>query len=209
VRLPFTSALSIALAATLLAACGGDDSAKAPLGSPENPLVAQPGPESASGRSNEAATDKGAPTADGPTATADGAKQTKPGYEGLVNNQKKSRPRSRFTPCNLVSKAEAGAIFGSATQDPREAAQGPTCIYRTESGKGFVTVAVQSVSFDEVRGALGQPREVQVSNRTAYCGQYGQAVLYVPLARGRVLSIAGPCPVATQFAAKAVPRLKG
>jgi hypothetical protein len=207
VRLSFTSALLITLAATLLAACGGDDSAKAPPGSPENPLVAQPGPEAASGRSNEAAGDKGAATADG--ATADGAKKTKPGYEGLVNNQKKSRPRSRFTPCNLVSKAEAGAIFGSATQDPREAAQGPTCIYRTESGKGFVTVAVQSVSFEDLRGALGQPRQVQVSNRTAYCGQYGQAVLYVPLTRGRVLSIAGPCPVATQFAAKAVPRLKG
>lgn len=201
-RLSFTSALLITLAGTLLAACSGDDSAKAPPGSPENPLVAQQEPEPASDRSNEAATDKGG-------ATTDGAKKTKPGYEGLVNNQTKSPPRSRFTPCNLVSKAEAGAIFGGATQDPLEAAQGPTCIYRTERGKGFVTVAVQSVSFEELRGALGQPREVHVSDRTAYCGQYGQPVLYVPLARGRVLSVAGPCPVATQFAAKAVPRLKG
>jgi hypothetical protein len=181
----------------LLPACGGDDSKpSAAPGSPENPLVAQPGPTPVGERANEAAAPPG------------GAKGTQPGYEGLVESQS-GRPRSRFTPCNLVSEGEAQAIFGSATEAPLEAQQGPTCVYRTRSGNGFVTIAVQPLRFEQVRPLLRQPRRVAVSDRVAYCGQHGQAMLYMPLAGSRVLSVAGPCAVATRFAAKAVERLNG
>jgi hypothetical protein len=186
-------------AAMLLPACGGDDSkSSAAPGSPENPLVAQQGPAALGERSNEAA-------AAAPGAPA-GAKETQPGYEGLLKSQS-GRPRTRFTPCNLVSEDEAQAIFGSATAAPLEARQGPTCIYRTRSGKGFVTLAVQSVRFEQIRPLLRQPRQVAVSDRVAYCGQHGQPMLYMPLSGSRVLSVAGPCPVAARFAAKAAERL--
>ena len=46
-----------------------------------------------------------------------------------------------------------------------------------------------------------------MAKRTAYCGQYGQAVMYVPLSKGRVLSITGACGTAKQFASAAVRRL--
>ncbi len=101
--------------AALLAACGGQSKPAAAPGSPERPLVAQtPQDALTSGRLNEAA-----PAAKG--TTAEGAKpkaDAQPGYQKLVERQG-SKPRSRFTPCNLVTKAQArrdrrGAAAGSA-----------------------------------------------------------------------------------------------
>ena len=178
----------IALAgAAGLAACGGDsDGAAAPKGSPENPLV-------------------GKLTGDARESAA-GAKQ--PGYQSLVDGQSR-RPESRFTPCNLVTERQAAAIVGAPIEQPLEAPQGPTCIYRTRDGKSFVTVGVQQVSFDSLKGRLRQRERVDVGSRAAYCGNHGQPMLYVPLQGGGVLSIAGKCGVARRFAAKALPRLPG
>jgi hypothetical protein len=206
----------VALGLVPLAGCGGDDStAGSAPGSPDNPLVART-TESAStvGRSNEAASPahrtKGSQGSGGSggSAAPDGGAATKPGYEQLVERQS-SKPQSSFTPCNLVTRSQARAYVGAPVREPLEAAQGPTCIYQAERGKGFVTLAVQSVDFRKLKPRLQQPRRISVSERTAYCGQYGQAMLYVPLSRGRVLTVAGPCPVARQFAAAAVQRLKG
>jgi hypothetical protein len=210
----------------LLAACGGHDSkSSAAPGSPKNPLVAnaespqeargskdagrknEAGRTSETGRSSDGARSKGSKKSTGPAGATRGSGKG-PGYKDLVDSQQR-KPQSRFTPCNLVTKAQARAIVGAPVRDPLEAPQGPTCIYRTAKGKGFITVAVQSVSFKKLRPRLHQPRRIKVSTRTAYCGQYGQAMLYVPLSRGRVLSVAGPCPVARQFAAAAVQRVKG
>ena len=216
----------VALVGLLMAACGGDESKpSAAPGSPENPLVAQPEPTvPPEGRSNEAAgAGEGGGTGEsagsrGPSAANGGEPATPqpsggsqgsesgPGYEQLLEGQSQ-RPRSRFTPCNLVSKAQATSIVGAPLQDPLEAPQGPTCIYRTHSGKGLVTLAVQSVDFKKLRSQLRQPQRLQISQQTAYCGQYGQAMLYVPLSRGRVLSIAAPCKVAKEFAATALRQL--
>jgi hypothetical protein len=123
--------------------------------------------------------------------------------------QRQSRhPHKRFTPCNLVTAAQARAIFRAPTLDPVEAAQGPTCVYRTRDGKGFATVAVQSLNFSKVvKPHLRLRHKVAVSNRTAYCGTFGQPMLYVPLSKGRVLSIAAQCTIAKQFAIKAVRQL--
>jgi hypothetical protein len=48
--------------------------------------------------------------------------------------------------------------------------------------------------------------KVRVHGRTGYCLDRTQTML-VPLSRGRVLNVTGPCPIATAFAAKALPRI--
>ena len=92
-------------------------------------------------------------------ARARARKAEQPGYQALVENQDKD-PRSRFTPCNLVTKAQARAILGTPILEPSEGAQGPTCIYRSEDGKAFVTLAVQPVKVtpDPAQAAAGADR---------------------------------------------------
>jgi hypothetical protein len=191
VRLLWVVAL-MSVAATLTACGGGSKPAPAP-GSPEKPLVAQETRlgGAASGRSNEAAASES---------------QAKPGYDALVKQQSR-HPRSRFTPCNLVTAVEARAIIGAPLQRPIEAPQGPTCIYRSRDGKSFVSVAVQALDFDKLKPRLHASHRIDVSNRTGYCGTYGQPMLYVPLSRGRVLSVGAHCTIAKQFATKAVRQL--
>jgi Protein of unknown function (DUF3558) len=186
--------VALATAAIAVTACGGDAKPPAAPGSPQRPLVGKqptPGGGTAGGRRNEAA----AP-----------AKAKAPGYDALLDAQS-SHPRSRFTPCNLVTEKQAQAILGAPLQDPVEAAQGPTCIYRSKDGRSFVTLAVQSLDFAKLKPRLRVPRRVTVGARTAYCGTYGQPMLYVPLSSGRVLSVAGRCEVARRFATRAVRQL--
>jgi hypothetical protein len=188
---------ALALVAIALTACGGSSKPAAAPGSPERPLQAQlsePGSGATGGRSNEG-------------AASSSASAEAPGYQALVKKQS-SHPRSRFTPCNLVTPAQARAILGSPVLDPIEAPQGPTCIYRSRNGKSFVTVALQSIDFKKkVKPHLKLRQRVAVSSRTAYCGTYGQPMLYLPLSGGRVLAVGAHCAVAKQFAIKAVRQL--
>jgi hypothetical protein len=185
--------IALVSATGLLAACGGEKQAAAP-GSPQNPLVGKPTDASTSGRTNE-----------GQTL---GAKNSEPGYQKLVQRQT-GNARSRFTPCNLVTRAQARQIMGGPIQAPFEAPQGPTCIYRSQSGKTFITLAVQSLDFDRVKKKIRRRQALTVGSRSAYCGTYGQPMLYVSLSGKRVLSVAAPCPVAKQFATRALARLEG
>ena len=179
--------------ATLLCACGGG-STSSPPGSPDNPLVAQPASAGgASGRDNEA-------SSAAPKAAA------KPGYQSLVEGQARN-PRSRFTPCNLVTKAQAQAIVGAPIHDPLEAPKGPTCIYRTQDGKRFITVAVQSLDFAALKRRIHKREQVSVSHASAFCGVLGAPVVYVSLPNHRVLSVAAPCKVGRLFATTALGRL--
>jgi hypothetical protein len=199
--------IALVLTTALLTACGGASKPKPAPGSPDNPLVAQAEASPASaGRLNEAAPVK----ANGKSSTTSegAAKAEQPGYQKLVERQGR-KPRSRFTPCNLVTKAQAGAIVGAPQQDPLEAPQGPTCIYRSKDGKRFVAVAVQPVEFAKVKRQLHKRQPVSVSDKKAFCGVLGQPILYVPLSGSRVLSVAAPCKVAKRFAATAVQRLEG
>jgi hypothetical protein len=192
VRLPCVIAF-VTATALLSSACGGSDQpASAPPGSPQNPLVGKSTESTTSGRSNE----------------AQGRSTAKPGYETLVDRQAR-KPRSRFTPCNLVTRAQATAILGGPVQAPLEAPQGPTCIYRSESGKSFITLAVQPLDFDRLKKQIRGPQSVEIADRAAYCGTYGQPTLYVEISRKRVLTVTAPCRVAKQFAARAVARLDG
>jgi hypothetical protein len=186
---------ALASAAVALTACGGGSKPAAAPGSADNPLSARSSTLAAaapSGRSNEG----GASSA-----------QTTPGYQELLRAQRR-HPRTRFTPCNLVTAAQARAILGSAMLEPIEAAQGPTCIYRSRNGRNFVTVAVQSLEFKKaVEPHLKLRHRLAISNRTAYCGTYGQPMLYLPLSGGRVLAVGAQCAVAKQFAIRAVRQL--
>jgi hypothetical protein len=189
---------AVATAAIALAACGGS---KPPApGSPEKPLVAEQtrlggagagAGAGAGGRSNEAAA---------PTPPA------KPGYDSLLNGQSR-HPRSRFTPCNLVTVAQARTILGAPMLQPVEAPLGPTCIYRSRDRRSMVTVAVQALDFTKLEPRIQRRRRVAVGSRTAYCGTYGQPMLYVRLSGNRVLSIAAQCTVAQRFALKAIRQL--
>ena len=178
--------------AALLSACGGAEKPAAPPGSPENPLVGKPTEDISTGRSNE----------------ADVKSSERPGYQKLLARQA-SKPGTAFTPCNLVTRAEAKAILGAPIQALLEAPQGPTCVYRSKTSKTFITLAVQPLDFDRLRKQMRRPRPVDVAHRPAYCGVYGQPMLYVSLTRGRVLSVGAPCAVARRFAARGVRRLSG
>jgi hypothetical protein len=176
----------VALAA-VLGGCGGDDTPPAP-GSAENPLVAQPGPAEHREPS-------------GAAADAD-----KTDYEKLLDQQS-SKPASRFTPCNLVTRAQARTILGEAVQVPVEAPQGPTCIYRSRGGDRFVTLAVQAAELGTLAQHMQGRWQVTVGDRRGACGTYGQPMLYVDVADGRVLSVGAPCKIARQFAERAVREL--
>jgi hypothetical protein len=176
--------------AIALTACGGIGHSAAPPGSPQNPLVGKPTLDTDRGRSNEA------------SAATDG----QPGYQKLVERQT-SRPASRFTPCNLVSRAQASSILSGPVMAPVEAPQGPTCIYRSRSGKAFITLAVLKMDLGRLKRQMHKPHAVGVAHRSGFCGTYGQPMLYVGLPHNRVLSIAAPCRVAKQFATRAVARL--
>jgi hypothetical protein len=181
----------IASSAVLLAGCGGDSKSAGAPGSADNPLAAQDAETGAStGRVNESSS----------------AEAQAPGYQKLLERQN-SRPQNRFSPCNLVTAAQARDIVGGPVHAPVEAPQGPTCIYRSQAGDHFVTVAVQASAFDTLYRKLRHRERVPVGDRVAYCGTYGQPMLYLRVSAGRVLSIAAPCDVASKFADRAIQRL--
>jgi hypothetical protein len=210
-----TRALGVLLlaAVTALAACSDDESAReAPPGSPENPLVAEPVPGAEGAPADPAqerspgSRESGANPSTGDRAARQGA-AGEPGFEQLVEEQS-ANPRERFSPCNLVSRARAQAVIGKPIDEPIEAPQGPTCIYSPEGAKSFITVAVQSMPIERIKKQIRNRRQVDISDRAAYCGTYGQEVLYLPLERGKVLSVTAPCDVARRLAIAALPRLE-
>jgi hypothetical protein len=215
------------VAACLLAACGGDDNAKGPPGSESNPLAAVPNPSAtrtppvdhppgeAGAKSASGARRGASPASSSSTRTQHGSVATKKAATGETGaathpttaRRQKALPASASRPCSLVTKTQAKAIVGAPILEPLEAPQGPTCIFQTKAGKPYVTLAVQTLDFAKLRRQIRNAHAVTVADRTAYCGTYGKPMLYLPLAGGRVLSIAAPCSMATRFAAKAAPHL--
>jgi hypothetical protein len=181
--------LTSLVVAALLAGCGGGGDGAQPPGPPgsaDNPVRARQQSEASAG-SEQAAT-------------------TKPGYAKLLQRQT-SKPSARFTPCNLVTKAEAKAILRTAVEEPVEAPLGPTCIYRAKHGKASVTLAVTAQSFAHATGQVEQPAALHVAGRRAVCGRLGQSTLFVSVGRGQTLSVAAPCVTALRFATTAVRHL--
>ena len=168
-------------AAGLLAGCGGS-SPSAPLGSVDRPLPAQH------------VTDN------------EGAATVAPSYGKLLARQS-SKPRSRFTPCNLVTKSQARAILGTPLDEPTEAPLGPTCVYRSTDGRSFVSLAVTSQRFSDLERRGPGRRPMDVANRAAFCATRGQPAVNVALGSGRVLTVSAPCAIAKRFALAAVDHL--
>ena len=181
------SLIALVIAAVVLSACGGDDQ---PLSSSSKPQA---------GKLTE-------PGATGISSETDAARKSTPSFEKLLERQS-SKPGSRFTPCSLVTRAQAGSILGGPVLAPREAPQGPTCIYRTRKGDDFITLAVQPASFSALKRQLSRPQSIEVAGRSAFCGAHGQPMLYVQLPRQQVLTVAARCRVAKQFATRALARL--
>jgi hypothetical protein len=203
-----TLTLAVGLSALALSACGGDAKPKAAPGAEANPLTAtRPGelstpPATGSGADEQ---NSGAKVPAGEPSTRK-ATEAAPGYKALLDRQT-AKPRQRFTPCNLVTGREAQSIVGEPMQVPVEAPQGPTCIYRPRTGKELIALAIQDASFAKIKRQIDDLRQVDVSDRTAYCGTYGQPVLYVPLGAGRLLSVNAECDIARGFAVKALSHL--
>jgi hypothetical protein len=208
-----------------LAACGGDSETAAP-GTPGNPLKALPNPASTrvpptdeTGRaatSKSSARDETRPpsqiAAQKATQARNEAARGRRAEQKLAarigsRKQRGSTTPSAKRPCSLVTKAQAQSIIGVPILEPLEAPQGPTCIYQSKTRKQYVTLTVQTSDFARLKAQVRKRQSVVVSTRTAVCGTYGRPMLYLPLAGGRVLSVAGPCGVASRFAAKAVPHL--
>lgn len=186
--MPLRSLIAVAAALALATGCGA--SKPNPAGSRQNPLVGKPTQLTADGRSNEAA---------GPSDTTAGA--------GAGAGASAAAAHGRTTPCRLVSRDQARTILGAPVLAPLRAPQGPTCIYRTKTGKGFVTVAVQPLDYTALVRRVKHPARTSIARHAAFCGSYGQPMLYAQIARGWVLSIAARCDVAREFAAKALGRL--
>jgi hypothetical protein len=218
------------VAGCLLAGCGGgDDNAKGPPGSASNPVVALPNPSATRTPPNELPPGESAAkkrrASDGPGGVSTPSKSTRTQHGSVAKKPAKhsgetataARPQTArkqkalaagaSQPCLLVTKTQARAIVGAPIIEPLQAPQGPTCIYRTKSGKPYITLAVQTVDFAKLRKQIRHARSIPIAGRTAYCGTYGKPMLFLPVAGGRVLSISAPCAMAQRFAAKAAPHL--
>jgi hypothetical protein len=174
------------LAAALVvgaAGCGSDDqAAKAPVGSRDNPAVA--------------VMPKG--------NTSEGGAAVKPGYATLLKHQKTAPTQGKSgNPCALVTKAQAQKILGGTLLDPVSLPQGPTCVYRSRSNQRYATISIQAQRFATLRRQLHRARRVDVAKHRAYCGVYGQPMLYLPLSGGRVLSVSAQCDTAVRLARRA------
>jgi hypothetical protein len=126
---------------------------------------------------------------------------------GAAASEVRRAPGPR-NPCTLVSRTEAQGILGRPIATPVEAPLGPTCIFRPTGAGNLVTLTVGSSDVvARVKPHLHNRSEQNVDGRLAYCADYGQAATFVPLGRGRILTVTAPCAVGVRFAAKAVPRL--
>jgi hypothetical protein len=233
-RSPTGLAVLLAAGALTLASCGGSEPTRPAPGTPGNPLVAgvsEPSVDVADatgqgtakrgdhaakampngGSSPHIARSRGGSSAGvsqsgGEPSARVAPSGDKPAYQKLLDRQTR-HPANRFTPCNLVTESQARGILGRPVQQPVEAPQGPTCIYRPQSGKRLIALAVQQLDFDKVKPLLRKPRAITVADHTGFCGTYGQAMLFVPLSRLRVLTVSAPCTVAKAFATQALPHL--
>lgn len=106
-------------------------------------------------------------------------------------------------PCALVPAAQAQAILGGHVS-AQEAPLGPTCIYQSSDHRNFVTLSVQVAALAQLKPHIRNLTKLEVDGRTGYCGVYGQATVFVPITNRRILTIAAPCDIGRNFAAKAL-----
>ncbi len=201
-----------ALAALLIAACGGSSHASSVVGSTTTPDAVGGVPTSAAshspGRSHRLSA--------GRDVVSTGKVIHRPirGTGGSeINDDNPGRADSGTgtatgpNPCDLVSKAQAQAIVGAPVASPQEAPLGPTCIYEARGGKEPITVAVETVDIAKIRPMIHHATRTIFSGHTLYCGDYGRPTTFVPLAHGQVLNVSASCSIGVRFAEKALSQL--
>lgn len=183
IRVPHRSArralpAAVALAAMLLAGCGGGGS-----GEPVESTSAATGP------------------VDG-VAAAVVVPATYP--TGRDTDEESESGAEPIRACRLVSTRQAEAILGAGVRRT-EALQGPTCVY-TGSGRQ-VTVVVERAKLRTLRTDARRADPVSIAGRRGWCLTYETTAVVVALGHGRVLRVGGPCPAGVRFAAAALARL--
>jgi hypothetical protein len=214
----------------LLAACGGATTSHQATSAPDRSLSAQAQAApletlqqpSASKASDGVASSKGATASKSRRAARSQAvrpplittgkqrpSKARGQFAGTRVNELKPSGASVLSPCTLVTRSEARAILGRPIAGLKKAAQGPTCIYRQQGSKRLVTVALQHgrVSAAQQRGK--QVVRVNLRGHKAFCLKQGTLMMLVPLRDGQMLNVSAACPIAAQFASKALARLGG
>ena len=169
--------------------------ARAAAGQPGAPA----GRAGAAGRRHLGAPQRGRPGRQG-RRPAPRARRPRPTPSRATRSSSSARaasPRSRFTPCNLVTKAQARRDRRRAAAGSARGAPGPD-VHLPLAGRQALRDAggpVRAVREAQAPAAQAPARSTSPT-RTAYCGTLGQPMLYVPLSGGRVLSVAAPCQVA-------------
>jgi|GEM_PF-4201870 len=193
------------LAAAALAACGGSGGAGAGgAGGAGAGGGRTPGYDQVAGS---------APVVGKPTKPAAGATRLNEAAHGTGERAAAgtgtaaTAPQSQSAPCTLVSARQASAILGAPVRAPATAPQGPTCVYRTKDGRGFVTLSLRQASLSSLVARTGRRQRLTLAKHAAYCGNYGQQMLYAQAGRGFVLSVAAPCGIAKRFAERALPHV--
>jgi hypothetical protein len=130
-------------------------------------------------------------------------------FPGKRVNELKPSGASVLSPCTLVTRSEARAILGRPIAGLKKAEQGPTCIYRQQGSKRLVTVALQHARLSAAQQRGKQVVRVNLRGHKAYCLKQGTLMMLVPLRDGQVLNVSAACPIAAQFASKALARLGG
>jgi hypothetical protein len=130
-------------------------------------------------------------------------------FPGKRVNELKPSGASVLSPCTLVTRSEARAILGRPIAGLKKAQQGPTCIYRQQGSKRLVTVALQHLELSAAQQRGKQVVRVNLRGHKGYCLKQGTLMMLVPLRDGQVLNVSAACPIAAQFASKALARLGG
>jgi hypothetical protein len=107
----------------------------------------------------------------------------------------------------LVSLQEAHTITSGGVVTSSEAPLGPTCLYLGTGSRTQITLAVESASYSQVSRRLDKRTQLVIKGHRAACGRLGREMLFLRLARSRVLNVTAPCSIARRFAALAVSRL--
>jgi hypothetical protein len=178
--------LTIALTSVALAGCGGAAAVPEHVRAPD-PTPAASGPPTERARAPKVSSKNRA---------------EKP--IGRSESEKTQSGSGGSNPCTLVSRSEAKTIVGHHVATVL-APLGPTCVYG--AGKRSVTLAVQDVALASATKGSRSVIKLKVSGRQAYCVDRGGLKLLVPLSAGKALSVGAACPIAAQFAAKALARL--
>ncbi len=185
VRNCLTVLAAAAVAAVLVAGCGGSGPSEATAkDTPSGPIVKSLDKVSDTGGATEIKTGEFPNGADTDEVSVSGTKPVKP--------------------CRLVRASEANRILGGNVHK-QEHLQGPTCVF-TGSGRQ-ISMVVMEASLQPLVAGARTSQALKIAGHKAYCLRYEASSVVAAVSHGRVLQVTGPCPAGVRFAAAALPRI--